>query len=153
MFSDFIFGLKDDMPRGVTGEITSDHFGDALNGLISGGSVTEAAEYIEENAVRSIAVRIVRCALWSISYAVIGFVGRIVLLAVLAVKKIDTVRFADRTLGGVLGLAAAFLILIPAAAVTRVIVGLSDGGGFFSEAVIENTLLFKYLYNIINFGG
>lgn len=149
VFSDFLFGLNTDMPVSVTGGITFDHFGDALGRLINGESVSEAAEYIEENAVRRIAVRIVSCALWSVSYAVIGFIGRMILSAVLLVKKLDTVRFADRALGGALGLAAAFLILIPAAAVTRLIVGLSDGGGFFSEAVINNTLLFKYLYYII----
>ena len=152
-FLNFLDGLKRSLPAVVSENVTSEHFSDSLLQITEEDSVRQAAENIEEKAVRRFAVRLINGILWSVSYAVIGFAGKIILYAVLSLRSIDTVRSADRLLGGLLGLGIGFLFLTAAVVLIKVIAGLTDIGFISGECINDNTLFFKYLYNIINFGG
>lgn len=150
-FLKFLDGLKRSLPAVLSENVTFEHFSGSLLQITGEDSVRQAAEDIEEKAVRRFAVRLISGILWSVSYAVIGFAGKIILYAVLSLRSIDTVRSADRTLGGLLGLGMGLMFLAAAVVLLRVIAGLTDNTGFLSgECINDNTLFFKYLYNLTN---
>lgn len=110
----------------------------------------KAAEYIETKIVRPVVLKAVRVITFGIIFTVVMIAVRIIARTAGIVKKIPIVGGVDRFFGGVLGLVQALLILTVATAIIIVITNFTDNSfNFINSTVISDTILFKYLYNIV----
>ncbi|MGN0691543.1 MAG: hypothetical protein ACI4K7_04250 [Oscillospiraceae bacterium] len=150
VFDSFRYELDDSMPVTVSGDMVYDDMKTDLFSLITEGDTRAAAEYIEETTVRGIVVRVIEYVLWTVSFVVISIVGKAVVRAVLAVRSIELVRSADRLLGGILGLFGGLLLLSAVVIIVRLIIGITGGIGFLSDDAAQNTILFKFIYNLFD---
>ncbi|MGN0695141.1 MAG: hypothetical protein ACI4J5_00070 [Oscillospiraceae bacterium] len=150
VFDSFRYELDDSMPVTVSDDMVYDDMKTDLFRFIAEDDTRAAAEYIEETTVRSIVVKVIEYVLWTVSFIVISIVGKAVVRAVLAVRKIELVRSADRLLGGVLGLLGALLLLSAVVVIVKLVIGITGGIGFLSEEAAQNTVLFKYIYNLFD---
>ncbi len=150
VFDSFRYELDDSMPVTVSKDMVYDDMKTDLFRFITEGNTRAAAEYIEETTVRGIVVKVIEYVLWTISFIVISIVGRAAVRAVLAVRSIELVRSADRLLGGVLGLFGALLVLSAVVIIVKLIIGITGGIGFLSEEAAQNTILFKFIYNLFD---
>ena len=109
-----------------------------------------AAEYIEQNFLRSTAIKIINAVLFAVLVFVfmmiVGFVDKLTADRI----NIPILGKADTILGGVMGLIkAAVALLILTAGVYIVIAFSTSEKGMFSEAMVDKTIIFKHGYNII----
>lgn len=115
-----------------------------ISAVIRGNS-RAAAEFIEKDIVRPAALRMIRYVLRALSFSLILLIGRIVGYIVSRITDIEIFGRADAALGGITGALAAFGVALAAAFVLRfVIYAFPDGA--VTEDMINDTLLFKYIY-------
>ncbi len=152
VFDGFKSGLSESVPDAFADKVSYTDFDSEFISKLLKQDLNGAAESIEEKAIRSFGIKIVGMSIWSLAFAVITAAGKIVSAVILSVRKLDTVRSADKILGGALGLLEACIIIIPIVMVLKLVVSLTDSSAF-SEEVINNTFLFKLFYNFINIGG
>lgn len=150
VFDSFRFGLDETLSVTVSDKLVYDDMKSELLRFLSDGDTLAAAEYIEEAAVRGIIVKIIEYVLWSVSFIVISIVGKAVVRTILAVRKIELVKSADMILGGVLGFVKSLLIFSLLVIIIKLIIGITGGIGYLSEEAVQNTILFKFLYNLFD---
>ena len=114
------------------------------------GDYHSAAETIEENVIRPTALRILGYVVWSVSFTAILAAGKIIVMIILKVRKIEGIRSADKLLGGALGFVKSAVIITAVVMVVKLIIGISPEGGFFSAETVERTLIFRHIYDLIN---
>ncbi len=137
-------GIADDVKNYIDEKKPSDDFF-SLNDQKS-----KAAEYIETEIVRPVVLKAVRVIAFGFIFTVVMIAVKIIARTAGIVKKIPIVGGVDRFLGGILGLVQALLILTVATAIIIVITNLTDNSmKLFNSTVISDTILFKYLYNIV----
>ncbi|MGN1417290.1 MAG: hypothetical protein ACI4XF_10615 [Oscillospiraceae bacterium] len=150
VFDSFRYELDDSLPVTVSHDMVYDDMKTDLFSFIAEGDTRAAAEYIEETTVRGIVIKVLEYVLWTVSFIVITIVGKAVVRAVLAVRKIELVRSADMIFGGILGLLEALLLLSAAVIIIRLIIGITGGIGVLSDEAVQNTIIFKYIYNLFD---
>ena len=150
VFDSFRYDLDDSMPVKVSDDMVYDDMKADLFQCIAEGDTRAAAEYIEETTVRGIVVKVLEYVLWIVSFTVISVVGKGIVRAVLAVRKIELVRSTDMLLGGVLGLLRSLLLLSALVIIVKLIIGITGGIGILSEAAVQNTIIFKFIYNLFD---
>lgn len=150
VFDSFRYELDDSMPVKVSDDMEYDDMKTDLFRFITEGDTRAAAEYIEETTVRSIVIRVIDYVLWIVSFTVISIVGKGIVRAVLAVRKIELVKSTDMILGGVLGLLKSLLLLSALTIIVKLIIDITGGIGALSEEAVQNTIFFKFIYNIFD---
>lgn len=150
VFDSFRYELDDSMPVKVSDDMEYDDMKTDLFRFITEGDTRAAAEYIEETTVRNIVIRVIDYVLWIMSFTVISIVGKGIVRAVLTVRKIELVKSTDMILGGVLGLLKSLLLLSALTIIIKLIIDITGGIGALSEEAVQNTMFFKFIYNIFD---
>ncbi|MCM1578349.1 MAG: hypothetical protein NC078_06080 [Ruminococcus sp.] len=151
------------LPLGITvgeetlkGLITSGEAADAfmyeLFGNDEQGGKKGVAEYIERQAAAPVFIRLIGAVLWSVGFAVSGFVLRIAVRMILTVRAISPVRACDSVLGGVLGAAAGAAVTAVICVVTVLAVQLTGGMTYMNEEIIGGSLIFGKIYGLVSAG-
>lgn len=152
IFSVAADALADTLPKFIARSLESgdtDGSTDIIADVLS-GDYHSAAETIEENVIRPTALRILGYVVWSVSFTAILAAGKIIVMIILKVRKIEGIRSADKLLGGALGFVKSAVIITAVVMVVKLIIGISSEGGFFSAETVERTLIFRHIYDLIN---
>ena len=119
-----------------------------LLGIKSEGSDTlGAAEYIEKNAVRPTAVRMIGTVIWAVVFAVVNIVLKFIIGIILIIRKIEPVKACDSLMGGVLGAAVGASVIAAAVILIVLIVRFTGGMTYMNEEIFSDTLFFGKLYD------
>lgn len=122
---------------------------DILSKPLSDGAGRRAAEYLEEKFVRKSLIRALEYLLWSVSFTILFTLLKIFMRVILSIRSIGAVRSADSLLGGIAGAAEGVLILIAASVFIKLFISFAGENEVFSESLINDTLIYKYIYNLI----
>lgn len=149
--------LKDELPDKLCDEVerideNSDgqKAADDLYSAVLAGDMKTAAEYTEQKAIRPVMLKILGYAVWSLSYMIITVIGNAAVRLISHVRDFSAVKSADSLLGGILGFVKGIIVCIVAAMIVQlIIIVTSDGFGILTEAYIEQTYIFRYIYRII----
>ncbi len=115
--------------------------------IFSHTEIAPAAETIERETVRPIAMDIVRTVMFFAVYILVMVIFSIVSWAVRAVHEIPVISGVDSIAGSILGIirAAAYLIVI--CLVVRIVIQFNDDSGkYINSAEVSKTVLFKWIY-------
>lgn len=107
------------------------------------------AEYIERQAAAPVFIRLIGVILWTVGFAVSGFILRIVVRIILTVRVISPVRACDSALGGVLGAAVGIAVIGALSVLVILAVQLTGGMTYMNEEIIGGTLIFGKIYKLI----
>ncbi len=83
-------------------------------------------------------------------YVVLTIILKILTLIISGIFKLPVLKSLNRTLGLLLGIAKAFIFVFLFVSIVQLIVPFMTDtqSGFLNEEIIQNTFIFKYLYNI-----
>lgn len=116
---------------------------------IDRGSVIE---YIEQEAVRPMIMKIVRSVLFFVTFAAVSAVFAVISFIVRKARGISALRSADNMLGGVLGMVQGIVITAVICAAVRIYIYVTaDGNAYINSGIIEKTIFFKWLYSGTSF--
>ncbi len=107
------------------------------------------AEYIERQAAAPVFIRLIGVILWTVGFAVSGFILRIVVRIILTVRVISPVRACDSALGGILGAAVGIAVIGAIGVLVILAVQLTGGMTYMNEDIIGGTLIFGKIYKFI----
>lgn len=127
-----------------TGESKNEMFG-----LISmlDSDMKGAVKYIEEHCVRDRMIRFVKLVLFVIGSLVLIVIAKLVTSFVFRNDSSGASGTSDAVLGALTGLLVAAVICVSAAMLCRMLVYAGVTASFFSDEALDNTLIFRYLYN------
>lgn len=110
----------------------------------------ESAEYIEDSFVRPVVVYIIKMAIFLVLFFIIMVIVKVISKHVENSSTTPIMSHtADRVLGGIFGIVEAGIILILAIVVLKWQVFVHvDTSTILNDSVVQNTKLFKYIYNI-----
>lgn len=109
-----------------------------------------AARAIEDAFVNDAIILLVKYALFLIFYIVIRFLLKLLVAATGIINKIPVAGKVNRALGGAFGiLKGGVFILLIAVIVAGLSYVLASRYSILSESTIDNSLIFKYFYNIV----
>ncbi|MCD7773099.1 MAG: CvpA family protein [Ruminococcus sp.] len=130
-------------------EDSTDAIVDILQACVSNDKGA-AAEAIEETFVNDALVSLVKCVLFLIFYIIIRFLLKLLVAATGIINKIPVAGKINRALGGAFGiLKGGVFVLLVAVIVVGLSYFLSGSYSIFSESTIDNSLIFKYIYNMV----
>lgn len=126
---------------------------EALYGLTSALTKDNeyCAEYLEENFIAPIVVYIVKIAIFTIVFFITMIIAKIISSSVHDVDVFPGMTVSlDRFLGAIAGLIEAIVLLLLLCIFLKWIVSVNVGNSrlFDSVAIEQDTILFKYIYNI-----
>lgn len=107
------------------------------------------ADHIERKAAAPIFIRLIGVIIWTVTFAVSGFVLRLIVRIFLTVRAISPVRACDSALGGVLGAVMGIGITAVCCVVIILIVQLTGGMTYMNEEFFGGTLIFGKIYRAI----
>lgn len=113
--------------------------------------MTDAAEYIEENYTSSAYIDLIKLLSFIILLIVIAAAVKLFAHAVIG-KEANSSRMSigEHICGGFAGIFVGIVIVFAAAVIVRIYTILGSGEMlFFNEKVIDETLLFRYVYNLV----
>ncbi len=120
-----------------------------LSEPLSDGAGRRAAEYLEEKFVRKSLIRALEYLLWSVSFMILFTLLKVLMRFILSIRSIGAIRSADSLLGAVAGVAEGVLILIAASVFIKLFISFAGENSVLSETLINDTLIYKYIYNLI----
>lgn len=109
-----------------------------------------AARAIEDAFVNDAIILLVKYALFLIFFAIIRFLLKLIVAATGIINKIPVAGKVNRILGGAFGiLKGGVFILILAMTIEVTVSFMGSRYSLFSESTIDNSLIFKYFYNMV----
>lgn len=110
----------------------------------------QAAEMIEEDFVNEMLILLVKYALFLILFTVLSFIFKLIIAATGIVNKIPVASGVNRALGGALGiLKGGVALVIIAVIISALSALLASRYSALAESTINNSLVFKYFYNMV----
>lgn len=110
----------------------------------------QAAEMIEEAFVNDMLILLVKYALFLILFTVLSFIFKLIIAATGIVNKIPVASGVNRALGGALGiLKGGVALVIIAVIISALSALLASRYSVLAESTINNSLVFKYFYNMV----
>lgn len=116
--------------------------------LLQGDKST--AEYIEENFIRPVLIYILKMAIFFIVFFIVMFIVKLVSKTLENNNSsINIIGTTDRILGAILGLVEGCILLIIISVVLKLIIFSNvNTSEVLNDSIIQNTKIFKYIYNI-----
>ncbi len=109
-----------------------------------------AARAIEDAFVNDAIILLVKYALFLILYIIIRFLLKLVIAATGIINKIPVAGKVNRALGGAFGiLKGGVFVLLAAIIISGLSYVLASKYSLLSESTIDNSLIFKYFYNMV----
>ncbi len=116
------------------------------------GNPDEVPQYIEKNYIRNPAIRLVKAFVFIISYFIFITLVRIVINRTFHFGLLNGYDKLDRTVGGVLGIIQAVANLVIISVFIKIIISIiGSDNSIISYETVENTKLFKHIFNRISF--
>ncbi len=107
-----------------------------------------AAELIEREFIRPAALRIVRTALFFVTFAAVSAVFALISYAVRAIRGVSAIRSADNALGIILGSFQGIVTIAALCTALYVFIKLtSDSNSYLNSDTISGTIAFKWMYS------
>lgn len=108
-----------------------------------------AAEYIEENFIRESVISLLRVIIYALIFSITLTITRIIAGVFGKANKIPIAGKLNMALGALLGFIRAALLLLTIAIGLKIIILLTDNAlAAVNTQVIEDTVLFKYIYTL-----
>lgn len=107
-------------------------------------------EYIEKNYIREPALKLVRAFVFVISYFTLMMIIRVVVYKVIRFGLLNGYDRLDHFAGGVFGVVQAAAVVIIGAVLVKIMIQVAESkGSFISYETIEQTKLFRYVFDYI----
>lgn len=109
----------------------------------------DTAQYIEENVLRQMLVPFVKIAVFVVCYIIFSVIIRLIIFLTGINRKMPEMSAANRVGGLAIGLAKGIMYcMLIAFLFTSVVNSTSDSMQFFNSKTADNTLIFRYLFDI-----
>lgn len=165
LFSDKLNSIISEYFGGISSDYSAEASEYAGNYLKSGAVTAEESlgfikkdsplreDFIEREFIRPAAVKVAGDILWLISFMVLSVVfGVVAKLAGGVVSRIPVIGFANRLAGAAVGFVQGVLLLIILCAALNIYISLANDPSSV-RAAIDNTHMFKLIYNYFYGGG
>ena len=107
-----------------------------------------AAELIEREIVRPVLIKVVRTALFFLTFAAVSIIFTAISYAVKALRKVSAVRSADNILGGILGALQGAVIVSAVCIAMYIFINMtSDSSTYINSEIISETTAFKWFFS------
>ncbi len=107
-----------------------------------------AAQYIEENCIRSLMIRFVKIVSFVAFSIVFMIIAKIILVIINNNQAVKAAGSTDAMLGALLGIAVGLVIAIMIAFLIKMIIYAGGQNDYLNEDVINGSLIFKYFYKM-----
>lgn len=148
IFSPIISSISNELNVDVSNQLKEDFNLDSYLKNICSDKKT-AAQFIESKFIRNNVIAIVKFILFVISFFICMTIVRILCNMISFVNRVPLIGPANAILGGVLGILEGLLVVYIISIIIKIIITLSSGNMLvFNSNTVENTIIFKHIYNI-----